>query len=364
MKIRRSLALAAATAAITPAVLLAAPAAFATDSPTPTVAETTEGGSTGAGEEPGATNEEPAGTDNQTTETDGQPKGTDGQATDDNKESDGTVAESDTTEGGSGSKDEGTPTDKEPTPGTPSTSTTASPSPDPEMCTDTEDEKYDENLRTSLSGLPSKIVAGSGFHNFKLNVKNTGDNAYKRVDLAVFALLIDDKNFSDTTSHLTLQFKDPSTGQWVNISLNMNDEGAFYLGYTDVRPKETFSIDLRLSVDKKAPAGMGVVVSAGAYADDKGNCVSADEDFYQFDVLAAGSKPGTPGDAKPQGGRKPLPAKPVGDNEIVPQGHLAETGSSSALPMIALAGGAAVAVGAGAVFVVRRRKAGSGAATA
>ncbi|WP_306305774.1 LPXTG cell wall anchor domain-containing protein [Streptomyces prunicolor] len=44
-----------------------------------------------------------------------------------------------------------------------------------------------------------------------------------------------------------------------------------------------------------------------------------------------------------------------------PQGTLAHTGSGSLLPAIALAGGAAVAVGGGAVFLVRRRKtAGSG----
>lgn len=40
-------------------------------------------------------------------------------------------------------------------------------------------------------------------------------------------------------------------------------------------------------------------------------------------------------------------------------GSLAETGSSSALPMIGLVGGVAVVAGAGAVFVVRRRKTGA-----
>ncbi|MFE7235199.1 LAETG motif-containing sortase-dependent surface protein [Streptomyces sp. NPDC002405] len=359
MKIRRSLALAAATAAITPAVLLAAPAAFATDSPTPTVTETTgtEGDSTGTSEEPGAT-------DSQTTGTEGQPEGTDGQATDDNKKSDDTDGKSVTTEGKSDSKDEGTtPTDDKAT--TPSPSASPSEKPGPQVCNETDDLKQDKNLRTSLTGLPSKVVAGSGFHNFKLNVTNSGNNSYKRVDMGVFAALVDGKKFTDETRYLTLQFQDPVTGAWETISMNENDEAAGYVGYTDVKAKESFSIDLRLSVDKKAPAGMGVAISIGMYADDKGNCVFAtDDDFYLFDVLAAGTNAGKPGDAKPQGGRKPLPAKPAGDKQIVPQGHLAETGSNSALPMIALAGGAAVAVGAGAVFVVRRRKAGSGAATA
>ncbi|MGW2763420.1 LAETG motif-containing sortase-dependent surface protein [Streptomyces sp. NPDC001275] len=362
MKIRRSLALAAATAAITPAVLLAAPAAFATESPTPTVTETTEDGSTAAGQEPGATDEESAGTDNQTTETEGQPNGTDGQVTDDNKKSDGTDAKSDTTKDGSDSKDEGT-TDKKPV--TPTPSASPSETPGPQACKEGKEQKQDKNLRTSLTGLPSKVVAGSGFHNFKLNVTNSGDNSYKRVDMGVFAALVGEKEFTDESSHLTLQFKDPVTGTWENISLDEKDDAIGYVGYTDVKPKESFSIDLRLNVDKKAPAGMGVAISIGMYADDKGNCVYAsDDDFYLFDVLAAGTSAGKPADAKPQGGRKPLPAKPAGDKQIVPQGHLAETGSSSALPMIAVAGGAAVAVGAGAVFVVRRRKAGSGAATA
>ncbi|MFF2807928.1 LAETG motif-containing sortase-dependent surface protein [Streptomyces sp. NPDC058000] len=53
----------------------------------------------------------------------------------------------------------------------------------------------------------------------------------------------------------------------------------------------------------------------------------------------------------PQGGVKETSAK----------GNLAETGSSSALPTIALVGGVAMAAGAGAIISVRRRKATAGA---
>ncbi|MGW5127768.1 LAETG motif-containing sortase-dependent surface protein [Streptomyces sp. NPDC004069] len=370
MKLRRYLALAAATAAITPAVLLAAPAAFATEgtpgssSSTPAPADSESAASSGS--EDGSDTKTDDGSDTKTDDG-SDTKTADGSDTKTDDGSDTKTADgSDTkTDDGSGSKDdEGTtPTDKESA--TPSPSASPSETPGPQMCNDTDDYKQDKNLRTSLSGLPSKIVAGSGFHNFKLNVKNSGNNTYKRVDMGVFAALIDDKKYTDESRFLTLQYQDPTTGTWQNISVDVNDETSGYLGYTDVQAKESFSIDLRLSVDKKAPAGLGFAISIGMYADDKGNCVFAsDDDFYQFDVLAAGANAGTPGDAKPQGGRKPLPAKPAGDNEIVPQGHLAETGSSSVLPAIALAGGAAVAVGAGAVFVVRRRKADTGAATA
>ncbi|MCV2458156.1 hypothetical protein OEB94_02470 [Streptomyces sp. ICN988] len=327
MKIRRSLALAAATAVIAPAALLVAPAAYATDdSPSPSVSETT-----------------PA-------------------------EEESTLAADDTTpaeEESTPAADKSSPVASEPAaPGaSPSATASASPSasasapaPGPEECSD-EDMAFDDDLRTGLSGLPSEIVAGSGFHDFKLNVDNKGSHAYQRVDLGVFAAQVDEDDFFVDTDYLTLQYKDPATGTWTGISLDAEDEGSGYLGYTDIKAKESFSIDLRLSVDKKAPSGLGFAISIGMYADDEGNCVySGDDSYYEFDILAAGTTPADTSDAKPQGGSQPLPAKPVGDTQIDPQGRLAETGSSSALPAIALAGGAAVALGVGTMFVVRRRK--------
>ncbi|MGW5253494.1 LPXTG cell wall anchor domain-containing protein [Streptomyces sp. NPDC004012] len=337
MRLRRSLALAAASAALAPAVLLVAPVAHASDgSPSPTAGET------------------------ETTTTDG---------TTTPDPTDTTPAAADTTPAG---VDESTPAAADTTPAasapasssasasasaSASTSASASPSPSGPVECDDENPKFDENLQTSLSGLPSKIVAGSGFHGFKLNVKNSGSHAYQRVDLGVFAAQVDEDDFFVDTSHLTLQYKDPDTGKWTGISLDGEDEGAGYLGYTDIKAKESFSIDLRLAVDAKAPAGLGFAISIGMYADDEGNCVaSGDDSYYEFEILQAGSVPGDVDDSKPQGGSKPLPAKPAGDKQIDLTGRLASTGSSSALPTIALVGGAAVAVGAGAVFVVRRRR--------
>ncbi|MFE0512487.1 LAETG motif-containing sortase-dependent surface protein, partial [Streptomyces sp. NPDC058964] len=69
--------------------------------------------------------------------------------------------------------------------------------------------------------------------------------------------------------------------------------------------------------------------------------------------------PGTakPGDKGDKGGKISV-KKPQGNVSELPTGSLAETGSSSALPMIGLVGGLAVVAGAGAVFAVRRRRAG------
>ncbi|BDH08787.1 LPXTG cell wall anchor domain-containing protein [Streptomyces seoulensis] len=340
MKLRRSLALAAATAVLSPVVLMTASVAQAEEgSASPSATESvTTGGET---EPEGEVTTTPAAAETTTPAA-----------------ADTSTPPADSSTSAAPVKDAASSSAS--TSASPSASASASAPVGPEDCEDGDDMKIDDDLHTSLSGLPSKIVAGSGFHGFKLNVKNSGSHSYKRVDLGVFAAAVGDEELDDATDHLTLQYQDPSTGDWNDISVAMDDDAAGYLGYTDVKAKESFSIDLRLAVDKKAPAGFGFAISIGSYADDEGNCVYAsDDDFYEFDILAAGTSAGPVDDStpKPQGGSKPLPTtKPAGNTEIVPEGHLAETGAGSALPVIALAGGAAVALGVGAVFVVRRRR--------
>lgn len=350
MKIRRALAVAAATAVLAPVTLLSSPAAFATPSPTPEATETAT-----ASEEP----ETPA---DEETDTVPAPEGENPPAEEGEEKPPADEEKEKEEEKPAGEeekpaeKPEDKPTSPSATPPSPAPSVTT-PS---DICQDTEDQRTDENLRTSLSGLPSEIVAGSGFHGFKLNVENKGDKAYKRVDLGLVAAQVDADNWLPNTDHLTLQFKDPETGAWSDISLDQDDEVIGYIGYTDIRAKESFSIDLRLSVDKKAPEGFGFAIIIGLYADEEGNCVYPEgEEFYEFDVLAAGTDAGEPNEAEPQtGGKKPVPAKPVGNTEIKPEGTLAQTGSDSNLPVIATIGGLAILAGAGVVFALGRRRKG------
>ncbi|WP_326810875.1 hypothetical protein OIE62_25595 [Streptomyces scopuliridis] len=349
MKLRRAMAVAAATAVIAPAAFFSAPAAFATDgenSPPPAASEAPE-------------STEPAAPE--TTEASVTPPAT-GEAPEEGKADEEKAPQSSEEAPAPGtelSEPEGTkPSEPAPASSGSTTKPTTEPSDGPVECVDTEEGIYDDQLQTSLSGLPERIVAGSGFHSFKLNVTNKGKNDYERVDLGVFAFQIDEKAWDPSTGHLTLQYKDPESGVWTPISLDDNDAGAGYLGYTGVKAKESFSVDLRLSVAKSAPAGLGYAVSIGVYANDEGNCVySDDESFYEFDIVAAGTDPGDPNEAKPQeGGKKPLPAKPAGNTEIKPQGHLAETGSSSVVPVIGMAGGIAIVAGAGVMFAMKRRR--------
>ncbi|MEU1949949.1 LAETG motif-containing sortase-dependent surface protein [Streptomyces sp. NPDC020125] len=334
MKLRRALAAAAATAAIAPAALLAAPAAFAetpSESPSPSASETTS-----SPEDPSPSPTETTPTADPTPTTPAPPT-------------------SSTQAPTPGETPSSTPTET----ATPTPTPTSTEGPGDGECADDGDYNEDPELSTTLVGLPSKVVAGSGFHGFTFQVKNESDRSYQRVDFGLFAGTVHESAPDGTGKYLTLQYKDPETGAWKAISTDENDAGSGYIGYTDVRPHETLKVDLRLSVAKSAPEGFGYAISVGVYADDKGNCVYSTGEYYEFDVLKAGSEPGKvpPADPKPQGGTKPLPHKPEGNTEISPQGSLAETGSSSALPMIALIGGVAMAAGGGAVFVVRRRRA-------
>ena len=311
MKLRRAMAAAAATAVIAPVALLAAPAAYATDETTPT---------------PSASVSE------STPETTPTPSAS--------------VSEStpETTPTPSASVSESSPA---PTASEPEESET--PDPEPSVCEDTK-------VDVSITGLPGKIAAGSGWHKFSLNVANNSDSTLN--DLDFFAGASPDKNGEElfSSKQVQLQAWNPQDKIWVD--LNEGGYAVGYVGYTDeLKPEYQVNIPLRLNVKPSAPVGAGFSLGATIYGDNDAECIGFGDVSYKFQIVAAGTDTGG---TKPQeGGKAPVTdEKPSGDTPEV-TGSLAETGSSSALPMISLVGGAAVVAGAGAVFVVRRRKAGA-----
>ncbi|MFF4348037.1 LAETG motif-containing sortase-dependent surface protein [Streptomyces sp. NPDC001530] len=328
MKLRRAMAAAAATAAIAPLALLSAPAAFATDeSPTPTATETvTETPAESATPTPTETaTETPAESATPTpTET----------ATE-------TPAPSD-------------PTSTSATPTSPAPSTSApeeseSPDPEPSEC---EDSKVD----VSITGLPGKIAAGSGWHKFSLNVANNSESTLN--DLGFFAGASPDKAGEDIfkSKQVQLQAYNPDDKVWEDVDSEGYAVG--FVGYTDeLKPDYEVNIPLRINVKSSAPVGAGFSLGASIYGDADGECTGFGEVAYKFQIVAAGTP--TDGTKPQEGGKAPVSDKPA-DKSNTPEvdGSLAETGSSSALPMIGLVGGIAVVAGAGAVFVVRRRNSG------
>jgi LPXTG-motif cell wall-anchored protein len=177
-------------------------------------------------------------------------------------------------------------------------------------------------------------------------------------ELGFFAGASSDKAGDDLfqSKKVQLQAYNEDTKAWEAVDSEGYAVG--YVGYTDeLKPDYEVDIPLRINVKSSAPVGAGFSLGASIYGDTDGQCTGFGEVAYKFQIVSSGTD--TDGTKPQEGGKVPVSDKPA-DKGNTPQvnGSLAETGSSSALPMIALAGGIAVVAGAGAVFVVRRRKSG------
>ncbi|HEY8978088.1 MAG TPA: LPXTG cell wall anchor domain-containing protein [Streptomyces sp.] len=345
MKLRRAIAVAAATAALSPLALLSAPAAFAEDSdsasPSPSGSASpsapANGSETGSGSGTGTDAGSGTGTETGKPASDAPSDAVTGKPT-----------------GAPTGTATGTPTGKPS--GTPSTSASGTPSApaDVDYC-EFDDENgpeggIDENLTSGLTGVPSKVVAGSGWKNFTFEISNIGDRTIKNIKPFLgIAAFTDEEDYSNK---VTLQVLQKSTGTWKTLA-DASGDGAT-LSSINLDGGQSVSYKLRFNVSGSVPAASGITAGIARYSDSEGCWISDDPNLlnYTFDILAAGSHAGKPSDAKPQTGG----AKPVNLTDVDATGTLAETGAGSALPMIGLVGGAAVVVGAGAVFLVRRRK--------
>ncbi|MET8431240.1 LAETG motif-containing sortase-dependent surface protein [Streptomyces sp900116325] len=212
-------------------------------------------------------------------------------------------------------------------------------------------------LDISINGLPGKIARGSGWHKFKMNVYNSSKTTVR--DLDYFAGASSDKDGDDLfkSKQVSLQALDPETKTWEDLSEDGRAVG--YVGKSDeIQAGYEVDIPLRINVKSTAPVGAGFTLGAGLYVGDK-DCVGVSDVAYKFQIVKSGGSGSTP----QTGGTAPVPAESPSSNTTGNvSGTLAETGSSSAVPMFALAGGAAVVLGAGAMFVVRRRRNGDAAA--
>ncbi|MFE4213279.1 LPXTG cell wall anchor domain-containing protein [Streptomyces sp. NPDC056844] len=209
-------------------------------------------------------------------------------------------------------------------------------------------------LTTVVTGLPSTVVAGTKV-DFRLRVTNGTEKTMDEVFPFVYAHATDRSGLNDLDDLVHLQWSTGSSSTWKNV-----DNENYIEKISPLKAGAHADVKLRLTVDAKAPAGNGVTFVAGDYWNADGSCGgSPDLEGYEFMIAAAGSDPGKVDDAKPGTSKPNTPdVKPQTGTSATPVGgSLAATGSSTS--QLALASGAALAIGAGAVFVVRRRKAGS-----
>ncbi|NIF15353.1 peptidase, partial [Burkholderia sp. Ax-1735] len=248
MKLRRTMALAAATAVITPAVLLSASAASAEPKTTTTEAETT------------APNPSASPSDAETPPTETVSPSPDTAAS----ETPGDTEETEEAEkpGGGGETGEDGPTPS----ATPSASAPTSPKPSatPSADTDPEDEEplacEPRPLELSIKGLAGKIVRGSGWHKFPLNVYNDTKTTVNNV--LFFAGASTDKHGDDLFTTKQVELQALNEGTWEDVS----EEGltAGIVGATDViKPGYEVDIPLRVKVKKSAPVGAGFSLGGG-----------------------------------------------------------------------------------------------------
>ncbi|MFF0538940.1 LPXTG cell wall anchor domain-containing protein [Streptomyces coelicoflavus] len=360
MKLRRALAAAAVTAVVAPAALLAAPSAHATGdtsaSPSAsTSASPDETDVTDGTDVTDATASETA-TDPAPGDATGGPTGS-------------PSATEETGEEGTGEEETPAPDASESTtsaPAVPSPSTSApeesgkpgepeesqAPDPEPSVCADTK-------VDVDIEGLPGEIAAGSGWHEFSLNVANNSGSTLQNLEyLAGASADLDGEDLFESEK-VGLQAWNPQDESWEDL-----DELGYavgYIGYTDeLAPDYEVAIPMRINVRAGAPVGAGFTLGATIYGDADGECTGFGDVAYKFRIVAPGTD--TEGTRPQEGGKAPVAPvtveKQAADAPEV-TGSLASTGAGSALPVIGLVGGLAVVVGGGAVFVVRRRKAGS-----
>lgn len=216
----------------------------------------------------------------------------------------------------------------------------------------------DEKFTTVVRGLPGKLVAGTTVP-FTLRVTNGGDetldNVYPEIDISAH------DTRGTLEKYLDLEWSTDANPKWQDV----DRYGSLALGA--MKAKTSVDVKLRLKIDAKSPAGQGTVQASGHHVgDNDGGCgLAIGMNVYEFSLAKApktpaggnGSGNGSAGGGStgttPQGGTSTTPVTGKGTTT---GGTLAKTGSSDAVPQIALAGAAAVALGAGAMVVARRRR--------
>ncbi|MFF5425815.1 MULTISPECIES: peptidase [unclassified Streptomyces] len=235
-----------------------------------------------------------------------------------------------------------------------------------------------EALAVQVTG-PTTVTAGTSAV-FSLKVRNTSERTLDAVEAYAFAATLPtdweeiDENEeppSGWNKFITVEWSSAKNPAWSRLSEEFDgiELGALAKGgQADVK--------LRLTVDAKTPTAQGVAFAAGAYENEDGSCGFGDNSEAFFDIVPAGKddKPAptpTPSPSTTTATPTPVPTVTTGNTNTTPQGGssttpvnrgtLAATGSGDHLPQLGLAAGAAVVLGAGALVVARRRKAGAGA---
>ncbi|MEU6329984.1 hypothetical protein ABZ851_22320 [Streptomyces sp. NPDC047049] len=224
-----------------------------------------------------------------------------------------------------------------------------------------------DQLQAAVHGLPRQLTAGGAWTPFTMTLANTTGKPLEEVQPSL--LVSSAQDVDRPYWELETEYRDAKTGKWKTFHDALPED---LFGFFAIGPHSSITLQLRTHAVKNAKPGAGYALAAGDYRNHDGSCGSAKEAWYDFTILRADAKPtqpptGKPGEpGEPGGTAAPGQSAASGGGTggsgstggLSPQGggELAATGSSPALPPVALAGGAAMVIGAGAVIGVRRRK--------
>ncbi|MFJ6947135.1 LAETG motif-containing sortase-dependent surface protein [Streptomyces wuyuanensis] len=209
----------------------------------------------------------------------------------------------------------------------------------------------ESELTAKLSGLPAEITAGSTVE-MKLRITNGTGRTLDEVWPFVYFHAIEKGGYAPVDDHMHLQWSTP-----IQTWTDADDYTAGSV--SALKAGAHADIKLRLTVDADTPDAVGAAFLAADYVNEDGSCGGSPELTTSDFAIAA----------KPAPSASPSPSTSTGTGTqtqttttqplTTTSGSLASTGSSSALPQLAAAAGAALVLGAGAVFAARRRKADS-----
>ncbi|APE23266.1 MULTISPECIES: LPXTG cell wall anchor domain-containing protein [Streptomyces] len=225
--------------------------------------------------------------------------------------------------------------------------------------------KEDRSVLVDLTG-PKKITAGTSAV-FSLSIKNNSQRTLDSVNALAFATNLPD-DWEDVLEgekpeqFITVEWTGAGNPHWSPITEEFDsiEVGSLAQG-------KKADVKLRLTLDPKIPVGKGVAFSTGAYENNDGSCgISEQYSNAYFDIVSGKTDKPQPKPTPSKTTATPTPAPTSGGNGNTSQqggssntpvkGSLAATGANDTLPL-GLAAAAAVALGAGALVVARRRKA-------
>lgn len=204
----------------------------------------------------------------------------------------------------------------------------------------------EDRLTVEVTGLPATITAGTTV-DFTVRVGNGTDRTLDEVWPYVKVEGSDDL--------LDVLWSTAGSPAWQDADAD------HYAGAVEKLAAGAHAeVKVRLRVAASAPAGAGVATVAADYLNDDESCGGTPEFHeYGFDVVAAAPLPGPPAARTASPAPQPQGAAATRPLTTPAAGSLADTGSSSAVPQVAGAAATAVALGAGLILAVRRRRPGT-----